>query len=81
MPTPIFILVILGVIFAFIGLIVVIGSRANRPPGPSKREQELENLVDELREVAYERRDTDASLSFEITDKIARFNKKGRQIG
>jgi hypothetical protein len=44
--------------------------------GPTKKEKQLELLVDEIRELAFEYRDTDAALSYKITDKITKHNRK-----
>lgn len=42
--------------------------------------RDLENLVSELRELAYQRRDVDASFSFEVTDMIQNHYRKSNEL-
>lgn len=63
-------LIVIAVIMVCGALIATAVYLAQRPAGPSKRERELERLVDELLELAYEYKETDAALSYKITDTI-----------
>ena len=77
---------VLGVLAAFALLVLfsaqisnAIADRRNRKY--NLRERQLEKLVREIRELAYERRDIDSSLSYEITDKIGEFYDKDGNNG
>lgn len=87
MPTLLFLfLVIVFLVVVAVAIYYVVGRSDSAVPALARAEQEnrgleqknrgLELLVDEIRELAFEYRDTDSALSYKVTDKITDYNRK-----
>lgn len=73
MNTAVFTLLVLGTIIVVCAIVAFL----MRPrTGPSRRERQLELLVDDLKEIAMDNRDVGGNLSYLITDRIKEHERK-----